>query len=144
MLKSHANAVDMTEASTHLIKALETALAREQQQEQQLQQQQHRRGSGQQGGVTHVLTRCLVCVCREQARRQGREETCGKSRTGEREVARLGVATLLSMNRKLLYPVLFHEAASFLSGDGVQPREVVAVVAPLVSAVLLQPECEQR
>lgn len=79
-----------------------------------------------------MLTRCLVAACREQARRQSREG------------ARLGVATLLSMNRGLLYPVLSHEGASFLSGDGVQPREVVAVVAPLASAILLQPECEQR
>lgn len=64
----------------------------------------------------------------------------GGGRLGEGQNA--VVAMLLAMSNGLLYPVLFHEVTSFLSRIDTEPRETVYVVAPLASAVLLQPKCK--
>ena len=53
------------------------------------------------------------------------------------------MATLLAMERSVLYPALSHEATCFVGRTGTQPQEVVRVVGPLAAAVLLQPECER-
>lgn len=118
------------------MKALETAAAREG------QRRQHHGGNvreGQERGLAQSLTRCLVAACRVGARRPPADG--GEKRRGGG--AGVGVmTTLLSMENGFLYPALSHEATCFLSRFDASPREVIRVVGPLASALLLQPECE--
>lgn len=57
------------------------------------------------------------------------------------------IASVLSMNRGLMYTPLAHEATCLLGlqredGQNYTPREAVRVVGLLASVILLQPECE--
>ncbi|CAM9900496.1 unnamed protein product [Scytosiphon promiscuus] len=124
--------VDLTEVSDELVKALETAVA----QEKQRRQQQGEAGrQGQERGAAQSLTRCLVTAYRVGARREAKG--AGERGRGEGN----GVtATLLSMEKGVLYPALSYETTCFLGRFDVTPREVVRVVGPLASALLLQPE----
>lgn len=141
----------MTEVSGQVIKALETALAR--------QQESYVEATPDAAGVVQAMTRCLVSICRMQAVRphaatpNDNADTGSVDDEGEAGVGGL-MASLLSMDRGVLYPALAHEATSFciprsLGGSNINVnrgaaavQEVVGVVGPLASAILLQPECD--
>ena len=141
---SSGSSVDLTDASDELVKALETAVARE---GQQGENSAEGPGRHQERGVTQCLTRCIVAATRARARQDARLEPArggGGGASAAGGTAGLGVmATLLALNRGLLYPALSHEATSFVSRFDADPREAVGVVCPLASALLLQPECER-
>lgn len=135
----HSSGIDLIEAGDELVKNLKVAMARE-------GDQRHQQGDGvrhnHEQGVTQCLTRCLVAISRLSARREA-QPTGGAEKGGRAGVAGSGVsAMLLSMNRGLLFPALSHEITCFLNRVNTDPREVVRVVCPLASALLLQPECE--
>ncbi len=128
--------IDVAEASHELVKALETAMARE----------NARACPGQQErGVTQCLTRCVIAATRARARQDARLEPARGVGGGASVAGGAGqgvMATLLALNRGLLYPALSYEATSFVSRFNADPREAVGLVCPLASALLLQPECE--
>lgn len=126
--------ITFSDASDELVKALEIAVAREDQQR-----------SNPERGVTQCLSRCLVATSRARLRHDRRQQpTCGGGGGGTTAGAGLGVmAMLLSLNRGQLYPALAHETTCFVSRFDADRREVIGVVGPLASALLLQPECER-
>lgn len=136
--------ITLLDASDELVKALETAAARE---EQQRHLQGGKERSSPERGVTQCLTRCIVATSRARIRQERRRQqpTRGGGGEGGGTVgAGLGVtATLLSLNRGQLYPALAHETTCFVSRFNADQREAVGVVGPLASALLLQPECER-
>ncbi|CAM9489778.1 unnamed protein product [Ectocarpus fasciculatus] len=132
-----SSGIDLIEAGDELVKKLKVAMARE---EEQRHQQGTKTRHNQEQGVTQCLTRCLVAISRFSARREA--QPSGGAETGGRAgVAGSGVsAMLLSMNRGLIFPALSHETTCFVSRFNADPREVVRVVCPLASALLLQSE----
>lgn len=117
----------LSDASDELVRALEIAAAREDQR------------SNPERGVTQCLTRCLVATSRSRL-----AEERGRGGEGTTVGAGLGVmAMLLSLNHGQLYPALAHETTCFVSRFNADRLEVVGVVGPLLSALLLHPECEQ-
>lgn len=78
-------------------------------------------------GIIQVLVRCLISVRR--------------SRTVPQESGG-AIATCLALDAGSLFPAVLHEATCFLAESNVTPAEVLRVVAPLASEVLLRPECE--
>lgn len=122
------------EAIDRIVKALQTAVARDEQQEHH--QVEHPGGTSDRqrrpgAGITQALAKCLVDVIRARARREESRERYSF------------ITTLLAMNRGLLFPALSHEATCFLGRPGVDPKGVVCVLSPLTAAVMLQPECER-
>lgn len=145
LLESQDNTADsrvhLLEVSDELVKALEVAMTRE---EQQRQKQNGIARHNQEQGVTQCLTRCLVATSRVRARQEAPRQPTGGRQGGKPGEVGLGMmATLLSMNRGLLYPALSHETTCFLGRLNACQREVVGVVGPLASALLLQPQCER-
>lgn len=148
LLAGESSVVDLAESVDWLVRAIEAATAR---QEDQRQRAGGSGGAGatpqrEVGGVTQALTRCLVSGTRQRARRQAKELAAGRLGVegGGGAGGGLGImATLLAMERGVLYPALSHEATCFVGRTGTQPREVVRVVGPLAAAILLQPECER-
>lgn len=137
--------ITLSDASDELVKALEIAVTRE---DQQRHVQEGKERPGPERGVTQCLTRCLVAASRARLRRERRRQqptTPGGGGEGAATGAGLGVtAMLLSLNRGQLYPALAHETTCFVSRFDADPREVVGVVGPLASVLLLQPECEHH
>lgn len=134
--------IALSDAIDELVRALETAVAREDQL-RLLQGGEER--SNPDRGVTQCLTRCLVATCRLRLRHERRPQqpTTGGGGEGSTVGAGLGVtAMLLSLNPGRLYPALAHETTCFVSRFNADQREVVGVVGPLASTLLLQPECE--
>lgn len=130
--------MDITEANGQLLKALQVALAR-QQEEQPLVT-----STNPAGPIAQALTRCVVSSWRIEATRR---ETSKEIEVELGKEFGALVASLLSMNRGLLYTPLAHEAICPLrpqrgGGQSYAPREVVRVVGVLASVILLQPECE--
>lgn len=137
-----SSSIDLLEISDELVKALEVAMARE---EQQREKQRGKARHNQEQGVTQCLTRCLVATSRVRARQEAWRQPTGGRGGGNAGDAGLGMmAMLLSMNRGLLYPALSHETTCLLNRFNACPREVVGVVCPLASALLLQPQCERN
>lgn len=125
------------------MKALESALAREE--NQRLSAKRAERNSG---DILQVLTRCLTSASRIQAAWKGRDDS-GRSRYDEDKATEFStqMASLLALNRGVLYPALAHEATAILRqirrGESrCTPHDVAYVVGPLASIILLQPECE--
>lgn len=132
--------VDGAEAIDHLMKAIQTAMARDEKQEEHVPLQKPGGGHRRQGAaVAQVMIKCLVDVMRARARQQAsRERSGGGAGAGQHGF----IVTLLEMNCGLIFPALSHEATYFLDRAGVNPKDVVCVVSPLTAAILLQPECE--
>lgn len=135
--------IALSDASDELVKALEIAATRE-------DQQRHMQGgkgrSNPERGATQCLTRCFVATSRARLRQERRRQQPARDGGGEGGTlgAGLGVtAMLLSLNQGQLYPALAHETTCFMSRFNADHREVVGVVGPLASALLLQPECER-
>lgn len=127
-----SGALDVTEACSWVLKAIESVQVREP------------NGPGEAWGesTVHTLVRCLISMCRVQARRKP-EGTVGGVCDGDGQGFLSGVVTsLLSMNRGALHPTVLLEGTVFLGQSGIEPVEVLHVVGPLAAAVLLQPECE--
>lgn len=128
--------IEMSEASGRVVKALNVAHARQD------------AGDGFKGeGTVHALIRCLIRMCRIQTHREQQRGDVKVVREGQLEgdgaVFFSGLlTTMLSINRSLLYPVLAHEATSFFRRGQSEPKEVLSVVGPLASSILLEPECE--
>lgn len=128
--------VDGAEAIDYLMKALQTAMARDEKREEHVPFVQSGGGQRRQrAAVAQALIKCLVDVIRTRARKQASREGAGAGQHGF-------IVTLLEMNCGLVFPALSHETTYFLGRAGVDPREVVCVVSPLTAAILLQPECE--
>lgn len=125
--------MDIAETNNEVLKALEVALGR---------QRQHQDGGG---GVTRVLTRCLVTTFRLMVVREAREppDVSNGERRGEQSSEGV-MAMILGMDSGGVYPALSHEVTCFLSEVDTIPQEAIRVVGPFASAVLLQAECERR